>query len=181
MAKQINDTEKRAKIISMLFAAFRQGSDAESMAVYVEMLKDVPVDILDLACRKSIKVRKYLPAIAEILEDAQSLVAEANGTSELPFAEVWKEILQQIDKTYFDWEEPQFSRAEIKQLVDAFGGLHELRMMETKEVPIIRSQMKAMYEGICKRNREKAANESVLGFGSTVLIGDGDSARWLLK
>ena len=95
----------------------------------------------------------------------------------MPFAEVWKEILQQIDKTYFDWEEPQFSRAEIKQLVDAFGGLHELRMMETKEVPIIRSQMKAMYEGICKRNREKATNESVLGGAG--LIGHGGSVRLL--
>ena len=177
MAKQISETEKRAKTISMLFAAFRQGSDADSMAIYVEMLKELPVELLDAACRKSIKERKHLPAIAEILEDAKSLVDEVNGTNELPFAEVWQEILKQVKETYFDWEEPKFSRKEIKQLVDAFGGLRELRMMETKEEPIIRSQMKSMYDGICKRNKEKRINESVLG--STALIGNGSVIGYL--
>ena len=176
MERQISDKERRAKVISMLFASYRQGSDAESMAVYIEMLKDIPVQVLDKACRKAIMERKYLPSIAELVEDAQNIMAEAKGTNELPFAEVWKEVLLQLDATYFDFEKPKFSRKEIEQLVEAFGGLRELRMMETKDVPIVRAQMKAMYEGICRRNREKKMNEVVLG--TAVLI---DAGGFLLK
>lgn len=163
------DKAKKAKSITMMFTAFGQGGDAERMAMYVEMLKDVPAEVLDNACRKSIMERKYLPTISEIIEDAHNLVSEANGTQTLPFAEVWKEILQQLHETYFDWEEGKFSRKEIEQLVKCFGGLRELRMMTTAEEPIIRSQMNKMYDGICARNKEKRTNNYILGYG--VLMG----------
>ena len=176
-----DDKIKRAKVITTLFAAYGQSSDAERMATYVEMLKDIPAEVLDRVCKKAILECKYLPSIAELFEATQNLVREANGTNELPFAEVWKEILQQIDETYFDWEVPHFSRKEIKQLVDAFGGLRELRMMQTSEVPIIRAQMNKMYDGICARNRERHTNAYVLGAGTAYMIDSGDEVRLKLK
>ena len=169
------DKAKKAKSITMMFTAFGQGGDAERMAMYVEMLKDIPAEVLDKACRKSIMERKYLPAISEIIEDAHNIVNEANGTPDLPFAEVWKEILQQLHETYFDWEEGTFSRKEIEQLVKCFGGLRELRMMTTAEEPIIRAQMNKMYDGICARAKEKRTNNYVLGVG--VLLGRDDHER----
>lgn len=171
MAKQISDIEKRGKIISMLFASFRQGSDAESMAMYVEMLKDIPPDVLDKACRKSIMERKYLPAIAEIVEDAKNIVGEVNGTNFLPFPDVWEEITKQLHDV-FVYGEPHFSRPEIKELVDAFGW-QELCEMRTSDIPIIRAQLKKMYEDICKRHAEKDMNSYIVGTAVLIDMGDG--------
>ena len=174
-----DDKIKRAKIITTLFAAYGQSSDAERMATYVEMLKDIPAEVLDRVCKKAILECKYLPSIAELFEGTQNLVRESNGTSIVPFAQVWEEIMKQLDETYFDWEEGTYSRKEIKQLVDAFGGLRELRMMQTSEVPIIRAQMNKMYDGICARNKERHTNEYVLG--AAYLIDSGNEVRLKLK
>ena len=176
---KVNEKDRKAKAISMLFTAYGQGSEAERMAMYVKKLADVPADVLDKACDKVIMECKYLPSIAELIQAARNLVAEANGTNALPFAQVWEEILQQLDETYFDWEEGTYSRKEIKQLVDAVGGLRSLRMMTTSEMPTIRAQMNKMYDGICKRNEEQQTNGYVLG--TAVLIENGKEVRLLLK
>jgi len=174
-----NDKVKKAKIITTLFAAYGQSSDAERMATYVEKLKDIPAEVLDKVCDKAVFECKYLPSIAELYEATQNIVSEANGTNVVPFAQAWEEIMQQIDETYFDWEEGTYSRKEIKQLVDAFGGLRELRMMQTSELPIIRAQMNKMYDGICKRNKEQHMNQYILG--QTFLIDSGNEVRLKLK
>ena len=171
------DKAKKAKSITMLFTSFGQGHDADRMATYVEMLKDVPSEILDKACKKAIMECKHLPTIAELVESSQNIVAETNGTQELPFADVWDEILKEIERTYV-WDKPQFSRKEIEQLVRSFGW-SELKMMETREIPVIRSQLNKMYDGICKRNRERKMNQYVLG--QAVLIESGNEVRLKLK
>ena len=159
--------EIKAKSIAMLFASFGQASDAERMAVYVEVLKDVSTNVLSVACKKAMMECKFLPSIAELIESAQNIVAEANGTQELPFAVVWEEILREIDRTYV-WDKPKFSRKEIHQLVNAFGW-QELKMMETKNIPTIRAQLSKMYDGICERNKEKRRNDYLLGNGELLL------------
>jgi hypothetical protein len=174
-----NEKDRKAKAISMLFTAFGQGSEAERMAMYVKKLQDVPADVLDKACDKVIMECKYLPSIAELVQAAKALVKEANGTADLPFAEVWKEIMQQLHETYFDWEEGTFSRKEIAELVRCIGGLKELRMMTTAEEPVIRAQMNKMYDGICARNKEKENNGYILG--TAVLIDSGKDVRLILK
>ena len=173
-----DDKVKRAKVIATLFTAYGQGSDAERMAIYAEMLKDIPTELLDAVCNKAARECKYLPSIAELLEATQSLVAEATGTNELPFAEVWEEILSEINRTYV-WDKPQFSRKEIEQLVRSFGW-NELKMMETREIPVIRSQLNKMYDGICKRSREQRMNQYILG-QAALLIGEDSEVRLRLK
>jgi hypothetical protein len=173
------DKAKKAKAITMMFTAFGQAGEAERMATYVEMLEDIPAEILGKVCKKAVMECKYLPTIAEIVQSAHSIVAEANGTAELPFAEVWKEIMQQLHETYFDWEEGTYSRKEIEQLVKCFGGLRELRMMTTAEEPVIRAQMNKMYDGICAKNKEKKMNQYVLG--NTLLIESDKEVRLMLK
>ena len=177
MKKQ--ELEQRTQIITKLLMLYDKGGDEGMIASYVDILKDVPVDVLQAACKKLSMESEYRPTPAAIVKAARNLVAEANGTNALPFAQVWEEILQQLDETYFDWEEGTYSRKEIKQLVDAVGGLRSLRMMTTSEMPTIRAQMKAMYEGICKRNEEQQTNGYVLG--TAVLIENGKEVRLLLK
>lgn len=164
-----SNIERRGKAIAKMFAVFGQSSDGERMALYVDLLKDIPADVLEVACKKACMESQYLPTVAELIKSAKDLVAEANGTKPVPFAEAWEEILKVLRETYV-WDVPQFSHTEIQQLVNSFGW-EELRMMETKDVPIIRSQLKGMYEAICQRSEEKAINGYLLGKNG--LIGDG--------
>ena len=164
-----NDMERKGKAVAKLFLAFGQASDGERMALYVDLLKEVPAEVLEIACKKASMESLRLPTVAEIIKSAKDIVAEANGTKAVPFAEAWEEILSVLRETYV-WDVPQFSHKEIQQVVDAFGW-EELRMMETKDIPIIRSQLKGMYEAICQRNEEKAMNGYLLG--TDVLISSG--------
>lgn len=161
MAIPIKETERKGKAVAKMFAVFGQSSDGERMALYVDLLKDIPTDVLETACRKASMESSYLPTVAELIKSSKDLVAEANGTKAVPFPEAWEEILKVLGETYV-WDVPQFSHTEIQQLVNAFGW-EELRMMETKDIPIIRSQLKGMYEAICQRNEEKAMNGYLLG------------------
>ena len=177
MDNKNSELKNRGKIITMLFTAFGQGGESERMAMYVKKLQDVPVDVLDKACDKAIMESKYLPSIAELIQAAKELVAHANGTDVVPFAEAWKEIEKQMHDV-FVYGVPKFSRPEIKQTVDAFGW-QELCEMRTQDIPIIRAQLKAIYESICKKNAERAMNGYVLG--AAVLIEDGRNARLMLN
>ena len=177
MKKQ--EMEQRTQIITKLLMIYDKGGDDGMIASYVEVLKDIPVDVLQAACKKLSVESEYRPTPAAIFKAAKNLVAESNGTNALPFAEAWKEIMQQLRETYFDWEEGSFSRKEIKQLVDCVGGLRSLRMMTTSEEPIVRSQMSKMYEGICKRNEERQVNGYILG--TVALIDTDKEMRLMLK
>ena len=173
------ELEKRTQIITSLLAIYDKAGDKNMIVSYVELLKDMPVDVLQATCRKLSLESEYRPTRAVIFKAAKNLVAEANGTNTLPFADVWKEIIRQLNKTYFDWEEGEFSRKEIKQLVDSVGGLRSLRMMTMAEEPVIRAQMNKMYDSICKRNEERETNAYILG--TSVLIGTDKEVRLKLK
>ena len=177
MKKQ--EMEQRTQIITKLLMLYDKGGDDGMIATYVEILKDIPVDVLQAACKKLSVECEHRPTPAAIVKAAKNLVATSNGTNMLPFADVWKEIIQQLRETYFDWEEGEFSRKEIKQLVDSVGGLRALRTVTTTEEPIVRAQMCKMYEGICKRNEEEAVNTYVLG--NAALIGSNKETRLMLK
>ena len=169
MAIQINEMERKGKSVAKMFTVFGQGSDGERMALYVDLLKDIPADVLEVACKKASMESQYLPTVAELIKSAKDLLAEINGTKPVPFPDAWEEILKVLRETYV-WDVPRFSRPEIQQVVNAFGW-EELRVMETKDIPIIRSQLKGMYETICKSNEEKEMNGYLLG--TNMLIGDG--------
>lgn len=174
-----NELEKRTQTITTLLSIYDKGADKNMITAYVTVTKDIPLDVLEKTCKKLMVESESRPVPATIVKAAKELVAEANGTDILPFAEAWKEIMQQLNETYFDWEDGKYSRKEIEQLVKCFGGLRELRMMTTAEEPVIRAQMKAMYEGICKKNQERAMNGYVLG--TTVLIEDKNAVRLMLE
>lgn len=175
MKKQ--ELEKRTQIIAKLLTLYDKGGDDGMIASYVDVLKDIPVDVLQTACQKLSLESEHRPTPAVIVKAARSLVDQVGGTETLPFAEAWKEITKELHDT-FVYGTPKFSRPEIKQVVDAFGW-NELCEMKTSEVPIIRAQLKSMYEAICERNKEKKLNSYVLG--SAVLIESGNEVRLMLK
>lgn len=171
------EAERRAQIITSLMAIWNCSNNADMIAAYVTATKDIPVDVLEKTCKKLMVESESRPVPATIVKAAKELVAHANGTDVVPFAEAWKEIEKQMHDV-FVYGVPKFSRPEIKQTVDAFGW-QELCEMRTQDIPIIRAQLKAMYEGICKKNAERAMNGYVLG--AAVLIEDGRNARLMLN
>ena len=59
----IDEKSKKAKAITMLFGSFGQSNDADRMAIYVEMLNDIPADVLDKVCRKTILKASFSPVL----------------------------------------------------------------------------------------------------------------------
>ena len=158
---RIDDKSKKAKAIAMLFGSFGQGGDAERMAIYVEMLQDIPADVLDKVCRKTILECKFLPSIAELLQSARNLIGDMTGNGTPTWEEAWQQIEYEMQNT-FVYGEPQFSHPAIKQAVDSFGW-QELCSVLTKDLPIVRAQLRDMYNNICADNRQKEINRHVVG------------------
>ena len=159
----IDEKSKKAKAITMLFGSYGQGSDAERMAIYVEMLADIPADVLDKVCKKAVYESKYLPSIAELVQSANNFIGEMAGQTILPWDEAWKEIEKEMHDT-FVYGKPKFSRPEIEKAVKAFGW-QELCEVTIKELPIVRAQLRDMYNGICEQSRRSKINSYVMGDG----------------
>ena len=158
-----DEKAKKAKAIAMMFASFGQGSEAERMAIYVEMLNDIPADVLEKVCKKAILECKFLPSIAELVQSARNFIGDMTGNSTPTWEEAWKEIEHEMQTT-FVYGEPQFSHPAIKQAVDAFGW-QELCSVLTKDLPIVRAQLRDMYNGICEQSRRSKINSYVMGNG----------------
>ena len=156
-----DEKAKKAKAIAMMFASFGQGSEAERMAIYVEMLNDIPADVLEKVCKKAILECKFLPSIAELVQSARNFIGDMTGNSTPTWEEAWGEIENEMQTT-FVYGEPQFSHPAIKQAVDAFGW-QELCSVLTKDLPIVRAQLRDMYNNICADNRRKVINGHVMG------------------
>ena len=134
---------KQLKSITMMFTAYGQGGDAERIAMYVEMLADIPDDVLDKVCKKAVYESKYLPSIAELVQSANNFIGEVAGQTILPWDEAWKEI---------------------EKAVKAFGW-QELCEVTIKELPIVRAQLRDMHNGICEQSRRSKINNYVMGDG----------------
>lgn len=164
-----SEAEARIRIIATLFGAYGQATDGQRPSIYVKMLKDIPVNVLERACQKIILENKFLPSIAEIVEASRSLVGTADDDSRIrEWNEAWSEIERAMQAT--PWGEyPTFSRPEIAQAVASFGW-HDLQMTLAEDMPTVRAQVRRMYEDVCKRTKERGSNEYILGKSKTGLL-----------
>lgn len=164
-----NEAEMRIRIIATLFGAYGQAVDGQRPSIYVKMLKDIPVNVLERACQKIILENKFLPSIAEVVEASRSLVGTADDDSRIrEWDEAWAEIERAMQAT--PWRQyPTFSRPEIAQAVASFGW-HDLQMTLAEDMPTVRAQVRRMYEDVCKRTKERGSNEYILGKSKTGLL-----------
>lgn len=164
-----NEAEMRIRIIATLFGAYGQAVDGQRPSIYVKMLKDIPVNVLERACQKIILENKFLPSIAEVVEASRSLVGTADDDSRIrEWDEAWAEIERAMQAT--PWGQyPTFSRPEIAQAVASFGW-HDLQMTLAEDMPTVRAQVRRMYEDVCKRTKERGSNEYILGRNKTGLL-----------
>jgi len=166
------------KSITMMFTCYGQGNEAERIAVYTQMLEDLPAELLDKVCRKAILECKYLPSIAEIRTAAQSLMATVDPVRKV---KTWQEAQQEIsrgmartwyrgclgeipdtDPEYGQPCEPYWSTKEVAQAVNSYGWDNLMLARET-DMPTIWAQLRRLYEQACQTKAEVEVNTYVLG------------------
>ena len=158
------DTSMNAKIIASMFACYGQGQDGVRIAAYVNVLSDIPTDILSKVCRKMILESKFLPSVAEIVEASRSLIGSMDESSRTKtWAEAWQEIEHQMQEC-FVYAKPKFSTKEIESAVKMYGW-HELCETPSKDMRIAKAQLRDMYHEVCQRSKEESVNKFVLGEG----------------
>ena len=157
------ELERRTKAIVTLLAIWNFGGNTDMITAYVTATKDIHVDVLEKTCKKLMIECESRPVPATILQAAQNFVSEINGADILPWDEAWKEIEKEMYDT-FVYGKPQFSRPEIEKAVKAFGW-QELCEVTIKDLPIVRAQLRDMYNGICEQSRRSKINNYVMGDG----------------
>ena len=157
------ELERRTKAIVTLLAIWNFGGNTDMITAYVTATKDINVDILEKTCKKLMVECESRPVPATILKAAQNFINEINGADILPWDEAWKEIEKEMHDT-FVYGKPKFSRPEIEKAVSAFGW-EELCNVLTKDLPIVRAQLRDMYNAICEQSRKSKVNRYVMGSG----------------
>ena len=165
----MTDVEKRIKILTVLFGMFGQAGDDNRIELYLQFTHDLPTDVLDKAVKKVITECKFLPTVAEIIEAARGLVAEAEPEARVKtWAEAWGEIEKAMYRTPWG-RTPTFSTPEISEAVFSFGW-STLHTAEAREMPTIRAQIRRMYEDICARRKEQANNRYAMSGDKDALL-----------
>ena len=156
------DTSTNAKIIASMFACYGQGQDGVRIATYVNVLSDIPTDILSKVCKKMVLESKFLPSVAEMVEASRSLIGSMDESSRTKtWAEAWQEIEHQMQEC-FVYAKPVFSTNEIEKAVKMYGW-HELCETPSKDMRIAKAQLRDMYHEVCQRSKEESVNNYVLG------------------
>ena len=166
----------KAKIIASMFACYGSAGDGVRIATYTKVLSDIPTDILSKACKKLLLECKFLPSIAEIVEASRSLMGTMDGNNVLSWADAQREIQQGLNRTWFHGClgedvpdelygkscDPKWSTDEIRQTVESYG-MDNIGKANEKDMPIVWSQLRKIYETICQRQKEENINKFVLG------------------
>lgn len=160
----MNEKEKkiaRVKILTTMFTAFGQGDDANRISVYCKMLDGMPLEVLDAACRKVIYELKFLPSVSELLEAAQALVEESNDRRQLEWGEALAEIEARMNDSFYQTGgKIKFSTPELEATVKAIGW-RNICYCSAHEYPVVRAQVRKVYEDYCRRARAKTVNKIV--------------------
>lgn len=148
-------------VLTKLFMTFKD-DNKDRLNVYFEVLKDIPTELLAKAVMKCITTCKFLPSVAEILEECESITETITGK---PKVKDWDEAWMEIYKNWCDGSpykpKPNWSTPEIALTVESFGWLNLLEA-QSDQTQTIRAQMKALYETACKRKLKFIKNTNIL-------------------
>lgn len=158
-----NEAVERSKVLSLLFSTFGQDKDANRLAIYVDMLKCVPVAALKMACKKLMLTSKFLPSIAEIVEAAKSITSERVDKKDelLPPELAWLEVQRNAEKCGC-MKAPKWSSPVIEQAVRVVGW-RSICYAQESAVPTIRAQFREIYKTLLKRKNERELNAYLFG------------------
>lgn len=156
------DQQKKAMILKPLMLAFPSAKiNIGTIIVYVKALSCLGDEELTASVMKCMRICKFFPSIAEIMEQAEHVAQVANGTSHKSNDEAWTEVLKQMNEAFI-YRKPVFTTPEIESAALAMGWAG-LCQTEIEDMGTIRAQFLRMYESTCKRKKEAKIDGQVLG------------------
>lgn len=148
------------KAVAPLQLAFKGNLDDARMRLYVEMLSDIPPQILEAAVKKLIMTNKFLPSIAEIRETAYGIKGIISGTAAPDESEAWSEVIKAIQSVGY-YGKTKFSHEAITAAVDNIGW-QDICMTPSDRTSTLRAQFRRAYQLAAERRKENR-NNAVLG------------------
>lgn len=148
------------KAVAPLQLAFKGNLDDARMRLYVEMLSDIPPQILEAAVKKLIMTNKFLPSIAEIRETAYGIKGTISGTAAPDESEAWGEVMKAIRSVGY-YGKPKFSHEAITTAVNNIGW-QDICMTTIEGMNTLRSQFRRAYQLAAQRQKDNRDN-AVLG------------------
>lgn len=148
------------KVVAPLQLAFKGNLDDARMRLYVEMLSDIPPQILDAAVKKLIMTNKFLPSIAEIRETAYGIKDTISGTAAPDESEAWGEVVKAIQSVGY-YGKPKFSHEAITAAVNNIGW-QDICTTPNEGTNTLRSQFRRAYQLAAQRQKDNRDN-AVLG------------------
>lgn len=148
------------KAVAPLQLAFKGNLDDARMRLYVEMLSDIPPQILEAAVKKLIMTNKFLPSIAEIRETAYGIKGTISGTAAPDESEAWGEVVKAIQSVGY-YRKPKFSHEAITTAVNNIGW-QDICMTTIEGMNTLRSQFRRAYQLAAQRQKDNRDN-AVLG------------------
>ena len=148
------------KAVAPLQLAFKGNLDDARMRLYVEMLSDIPPQILEAAVKKLIMTNKFLPSIAEIRETAYGIKGTVSGTAAPDESEAWGEVVKAIQSVGY-YGKPKFSHEAITTAVNNIGW-QDICMTTYDGMNTLRAQFRRAYQLAAQRQKDNRDN-AVLG------------------
>lgn len=152
--------QKILKAVAPLQLAFKGNLDDARMRLYVEMLSDIPPQILEAAIKKLIMTNKFLPSIAEIREVAYGIKGTISGTAAPDESEAWGEVAKAVRSVGY-YGKPKFSHEAITAAVNNIGW-QDICMTTYDGMNTLRSQFRRAYQLAAQRQKDNRDN-AVLG------------------
>ena len=148
------------KAVAPLQLAYNASLDDARLRLYVEMLSDIPPQILEASVKKLIMTNKFLPSIAEIREVAYDIKGIISGTAAPDESEAWGEVIKAIRSVGY-YGKPKFSHEAITVAVNNIGW-QDICMTTNEGMNILRSQFRRAYQLSVERQKDNRDN-AVLG------------------
>ena len=148
------------KAVAPLQLAYNASLDDARLRLYVEMLSDIPPQILEASVKKLIMTNKFLPSIAEIREVAYGIKGIISATAAPDESEAWGEVIKAIRSVGY-YGKPKFSHEAITVAVNNIGW-QDICMTTNEGMNILRSQFRRAYQLSVERQKDNRDN-AVLG------------------
>lgn len=161
----MNSNDGMIKMLSSCKCLFENGNfiTGETVAMYALALSSGGLSTADVqrAILKLSRTSDKFPAVAKIFAAADDVTAAAAGTANFDAGQAWGEAMDNVRRNhvYKPWV---YSRPEVEQAVNEFGGKMALIELQVDNVNTARAQFMKIYNGIIARQKNQRQNAAVL-------------------